>query len=336
MGSAVITREDECGLALGRLASIVEQVSELQQQGHQMLLVTSGAVAFGKQKLRQEILMSMSVRQSLLARESKKLMVPPRACAAAGQSGLMSLYEAMFVQYGLRTAQILVTKPDFDNENTRTNLSSTLNELLKLNIIPIINTNDAVSPPPQPDVDLHGVISIKDNDSLAARVAVEISADLLILLSDVDGLYSSPPGTEGSRLIRTYTPDSDDFKVVCGEKSRVGVGGMDSKVKAATWALDRDISVVIANGFGEEIIRGIMTGKNVGTFFTKEKSDGTPVDILAANVRRGSRDLLALLPEQRADVIRCLAASLIDKQDAILSANKQDLTDARQSGRLVR
>lgn len=332
MGSAVITREDECGLALGRLASIVEQVSELQQQGHQMLLVTSGAVAFGKQKLRQEIMMSMSVRQTILARDFQSPMLPPRACAAAGQSGLMSLYEAMFVQYGLRTAQILVTKPDFDNESSRTNLRSTLIELLKMNIIPIINTNDAVSPPPQPDVDLQGVISIKDNDSLAARVATETSADLLILLSDVEGLYSSPPGTEGSRLIHTYCPEANGNSIVFGEKSRVGVGGMDSKVKAATWALERDVSVVIADGFGEQIIRSIMKGKNVGTFFTKAKAYGTPVDIQAANVRQGSRALLNLFPEQRADVIRRLATSLIENQEEILTANKEDLVEATHAG----
>lgn len=332
MGSAVITREDECGLALGRLASIVEQVSELQQQGHQMLLVTSGAVAFGKQKLRQEIMMSMSVRQTLLHRVFQNPMLPPRACAAAGQSGLMSLYEAMFVQYGLRTAQILVTRPDFENESSRTNLRSTLIELLKMNIIPIINTNDAVSPPPEADVDLQGVISIKDNDSLAARVAAEVSADLLILLSDVEGLYSSPPGTEGSRLIHTYSPETNGVNIVYGEKSRVGLGGMDSKVKAATWALDRDVSVVIADGFGEQIIRSIMKGKKVGTFFTKAKAYGTPIDIQAANVRQGSRALLNLFPEQRADVIRRLATSLIDNQEEILAANKEDLIEARVAG----
>lgn len=134
--------------------------------------------------------------------------------------------------------QILLTKPDFYNDSTRSNLRATLNELLRLNIIPIINTNDAVAPPPQADSDLQGVISIKDNDSLAARVAAELKADLLILMSDVEGLYSKPPGEEGSRLLDTFNPNITTG-VEFGQKSRVGTGGMDSKVKAAVWALSQ-------------------------------------------------------------------------------------------------
>ena len=112
-----------------------------------------------------------------------------RPNAAVGQSGLQALYETMFRNYGIIVGQVLVTKSDFYNEETRTQLFSTLNELMALNIIPIINTNDAVSPPPQKDEDVEGILGIKDNDSLAARVAVEINADLAILMSDVDGIY---------------------------------------------------------------------------------------------------------------------------------------------------
>ncbi|MEQ2193820.1 hypothetical protein XENOCAPTIV_015240, partial [Xenoophorus captivus] len=132
LGSAVITRGDECGLALGRLASIVEQVAMLQNQGREMMIVTSGAVAFGKQRLRHEILLFLwmsFVLQSVPVLEA-------RACAAAGQSGLMALYEAMFTQYSTCTAQ----------------------ELLRMNIVPIINTNDAVVPPPEPNSDLQGYV----------------------------------------------------------------------------------------------------------------------------------------------------------------------------------
>ncbi|CAG2055049.1 unnamed protein product, partial [Timema podura] len=338
LGSAVITREDENGLALGRLASIVEQVAECQIEGRECIMVTSGAVAFGKQKLTQELLMSLSMRETLSpkdhTREDAGLLLEPRAAAAVGQSGLMSLYDAMFAQYGVKLAQVLVTKPDFYNEETRRNLFSTLSELISLNIVPIINTNDAVSPPPQADDDLAGqVISIKDNDSLAAMLAAEVQADLLILMSDVDGIYTKPPSQEGARLLRTYTPDMNDT-VQFGKKSRVGTGGMDGKVEAATWALEHGVSVVICNGMQEKAIKTILAGRKIGTFFTDSNHavGTTSVDVLAENARQGSRVLQTLAPEERAHCIHTLADLLVSKQNKILEANAKDLAEATKNG----
>ncbi|CAD5118223.1 DgyrCDS6945 [Dimorphilus gyrociliatus] len=331
LGSAVITREDECGLALGRLGSIVEQVAQLQHKGHQMMIVTSGAVAFGKQKLRKEIAMSMTMRQTIATIDTNQGL-EPRACAAAGQSGLMSLYEAMFSQYGLRTAQILVTKPDIYNDSSRQHLRSTINELLRLNIVPIINANDAVASPAEADMDLQGIISVKDNDSLSARLAVELSAELLILLSDVNGLYSSPPGTDGSRLLSTYNPSSDLANVVYGGKSRVGLGGMESKVSSASWALQHGTNVVIANGFQSDAITNVVEGKKIGTFFTPLQQTTTPIEIQAAKARDGGRELQQLSPTQRSEIINHLANSLLDNQNEILVANKHDLEEARRIG----
>uniref|UniRef100_A0A8C9RMA1 Delta-1-pyrroline-5-carboxylate synthase n=1 Tax=Scleropages formosus TaxID=113540 RepID=A0A8C9RMA1_SCLFO len=312
LGSAVVTRGDECGLALGRLASIVEQVAMLQNQGREMLIVTSGAVAFGKQRLRHEILLSQSVRQALHSGQNqlKEMSVPvleARACAAAGQSGLMALYEAMFTQYSTCTAQILVTNLDFHDEQKRRNLSSTLLELLRMNIVPIINTNDAVVPPPVPNSDLQGVnvISIKDNDSLAARLAVEMKADLLIALSDVQGLYDSPPGTDDAKLIDIFYP-GDQQSITFGSKSRVGIGGMEAKVKAALWALQGGTSVVIANGTDPKVtghvITDIVDGKKVGTFFSEVKPAGPTVEQQAEMARQGGRTLASLLPEQVSEI----------------------------------
>ncbi|KAG7507503.1 hypothetical protein JOB18_036306 [Solea senegalensis] len=342
LGSAVVTRGDECGLALGRLASIVEQVAMLQNQGREMMIVTSGAVAFGKQRLRHEILLSQSVRQALHSghNQLKDMSLPvleARACAAAGQSGLMALYEAMFTQYSTCTAQVLVTNLDFHDDQKRQNLNSTLQELLRMNIVPIINTNDAVVPPPEPNSDLQGVISIKDNDSLAARLAVEMKADLLIALSDVEGLYDSPPGTDDAKLIDIFYP-GDQQSITYGTKSRVGIGGMEAKVKAALWALQGGTSVVIANGTHPKVtghvITDIVEGKKVGTFFSEIKPAGPTVEQQTEVARSSGRTLASLHPDQRSEIICHLAELLTERKEAILAANKKDMDLAVNAGHL--
>ncbi|CAG5905729.1 unnamed protein product [Menidia menidia] len=375
LGSAVVTRGDECGLALGRLASIVEQVAMLQNQGREMVIVTSGAVAFGKQRLRHEILLSQSVRQALHSghnqlKDMSLSVLEARACAAAGQSGLMALYEAMFTQYSTCTAQVLVTNLDFHDDEKRQNLHSTLQELLRMNIVPIINTNDAVVPPPEPDSDLQGVnvgtdsmgatlevvrvaagvlkglaeslvctvISIKDNDSLAARLAVEMKADLLIALSDVEGLYNSPPGTDDAKLIDIFYP-GDQQSITYGTKSRVGIGGMEAKVKAALWALHGGTSVVIANGTNPKVtghvITDIVEGKKVGTFFSETKPAGPSVEEQTEKARNCGRSLASLQPDQRSEIIRHLAELLTERKEMILTANKMDMDVAYSTGRLA-
>ncbi|XP_034656249.1 delta-1-pyrroline-5-carboxylate synthase [Drosophila subobscura] len=342
LGSAVITREDNHGLALGRLASIVEQVAECHLEGREVMMVTSGAVAFGKQKLAQELLMSLSMRETLNPKEGKEFdgaTLEPRAAAAVGQSGLMSLYDAMFAQYGVKIAQVLVTKPDFYNEETRNNLFCTLSELISLNIVPIINTNDAVSPPmfirdDEPAGGARRGIPIKDNDSLSAMLAAEVQADLLILMSDVDGIYNKPPWEDGAKLMHTYSSD-DSNSIEFGKKSKVGTGGMDSKVKAATWALDRGVSVVICNGMQEKAIKTIIGGRKVGTFFTEATEHSTnavPVEVMAENARTGSRQMQALTPAQRASAVDTLADLLVSREKFILEANAKDLAEAQKNG----
>uniref|UniRef100_A0A671NBT5 Delta-1-pyrroline-5-carboxylate synthase n=1 Tax=Sinocyclocheilus anshuiensis TaxID=1608454 RepID=A0A671NBT5_9TELE len=336
LGSAVVTRGDECGLALG--FSHKYNVVLTNRDGREMMIVTSGAVAFGKQRLRHEILLSQSVRQALHSGQNqlKDMSLPvleARACAAAGQSGLMALYEAMFTQYSTCTAQILVTNLDFHDDQKRRNLNSTLHELLRMNIVPIINTNDAVVPPPEPNSNLQGVnvISIKDNDSLAARLAVEMRADLLIALSDVEGLYDSPPGSDDAKLLDTFYP-GDQHSITYGTKSRVGIGGMEAKVKAALWALQGGTSVVIANGTHPKVtghvITDIVEGKKVGTFFSEVKPAGPTVEQQTEMARSAGRTLASLEPEQRSDIICTLADLLTERKDEILSANKKDMEHA--------
>lgn len=137
----------------------------------------------------------------------------------------MALYGAMFSQYGIKTAQVLVNKLDFYNEYTRENLQSTLNALIDLNIVPILNTNDAIANKPGADAiyDVKGLISINDNDSLAARLAVLIESDLLLIMSDVNGLYNRPPTESDSHLIDTFNP-LRNVSIEFGDKSDVGTG----------------------------------------------------------------------------------------------------------------
>ncbi|XP_049552963.1 delta-1-pyrroline-5-carboxylate synthase isoform X3 [Orcinus orca] len=273
-----------------------------------MMLVTSGAVAFGKQRLRHEILLSQSVRQAL----------------HSGQNQLKEM--------------ILVTNLDFHDEQKRRNLNGTLHELLRMNIVPIVNTNDAVVPPAEPNSDLQGVnvISVKDNDSLAARLAVEMKTDLLIVLSDVEGLFDNPPGSDDAKLIDIFYP-GDQQSVTFGTKSRVGMGGMEAKVKAALWALQGGTSVVIANGthpkVSGHVITDIVEGKKVGTFFSEVKPAGPTVEQQGEMARSGGRMLATLEPEQRAEIIHHLADLLTDQRDEILLANKKDLEEAE--GRLA-
>jgi len=361
LGSAVVTREDECGVALGRLASIVEQVSELQNAGKEMVIVTSGAVAFGKQRLRNELTMQKTMRESL-KHQSTMGYLEPRACAAVGQGGLVSLYEAMFSQYGLTCAQVLVTKPDFQNSYSMANLKATLEELISMHCVPIVNENDVIAQPPLPDSDLVGapnkdtrrnldrfqgyqsasdaakgqVISLKDNDSLAALFCVEMNADLLILLSDVDGIFTGPPEEENSRLLSVFRP-SDSSLIKYGASSRVGRGGMESKVQSAMFAVENGVSVVIANGHFKEMntINDIVNGKKIGTFFTTAEENGNSADDMAIKARAGGRALQSLTPDQRADVIYRLADLLIIRQEHILAANQRDLDAAQRAGNLA-
>ena len=338
LGSAVLTRTDQGGIALGRLASIVEQVSELHAQGREIMMVTSGAVAFGRQRLKKELMMSQSVRETIRNQSSEiftlngKKPVDSRACAAAGQSGLMSLYESMFSQYGISTAQVLVSKRDLDQDN-RFHLQSTLDNLLDLAIVPIINTNDAVVAPPDPDVDLEGAITIRDNDSLAARLAVQTRSSLLVLMSDVDGLFTAPPGTENSRLIHIYsTKTMSNQAIKFGKKSSVGLGGMDSKVQAALWSLEQGTSTVICNGCFTKgaVLTDVVDGKKVGTFFTDAAVESADASNQAAEAKEGSRKLQQLSTAERKEILHNLADLLEEHEQEIMSNNHIDVANAKK------
>ena len=176
--------------------------------------------------------------------------------------------------------KVLVTKADFQNQQTLNNLKSTLNYLLESNIVPILNTNDAIAYPECKDID--GAVNINDNDSLAARLATMTDSDLLLLMSDVEGVYNKPPSETGSRIFYNFNPQVDGKGINFGEKSNVGTGGMESKISAARFALENNCSVVICNGKKQNAIVDIVKGKKVGTFFTNE-AQGISNEILAMN-----------------------------------------------------
>jgi delta-1-pyrroline-5-carboxylate synthetase len=214
MGTSVVSTNGDA--ALGRLASLVEQVSVLKRQGKEVLLVTSGSIGIGRKKLHKQILLSSSLRmhvQGNNAMHQHHLMESKKgAMAAAGQIGLMALYETLFSLYDIACSQILVTESDFKTEEHRANIRATLLHLLELDVIPIVNENDAVSV---------GIIKkgseetiFTDNDSLASLVAGEIQANLLILLTDVQGLYDKPPSEPNAKVISIFVPEKPDLFVI--------------------------------------------------------------------------------------------------------------------------
>ncbi|CAF0778020.1 unnamed protein product [Rotaria sp. Silwood1] len=311
LGTALITRENEDDLAIGRLASTVEQVSQLQNKGRQMLLVTSGAVALDRQVLCKEAMMTMTMRRSLSPKdilENSRVAIQRQACATFGQKGLMSFYERI-----------------------RKNLQATLNELLNLNIICILNTNDAVAPCTDTDAEVTAAkdeIVINDNDSLAAHLAVLISADLLLIMNDVNGLYAGPPELEGSRFLNTFCPKQDSQLITFGARSKVGTGGMESKVKCASWALDHE--------------------KKIGIFFRKVPNQLLPVDVQATKGqvvhRRRLADglmlkqittptsVLLVIFESRPDSVPQIAALSICSGNGLLL---KDGSDAKYSNEIL-
>lgn len=342
IGSAVITHSNG-KLSAPRLASIVEQIVEMQHQGREMLLVSSGAVAFGRKKIRDEIQKSRSMREIAadLNLPHRKASEENRAAAAVGQSSLMSFYESLFQQYDCKVAQVLVTDANFRNELSRRQLRRIFNDLLSYKIIPIVNTNDAVEatladlvPNGHVDVkpaDMRDII-IADNDSLASNLAVELESDLMIILSNVDGIYSGPPDSKESKFFSTFSAKEVlHNNVKFGSKSNVGLGGMESKIKSALWALKRGTSVVICNGKKDESILKIVEGERIGTFIAEVDENANQIEP-AARANNGSKALVNLGVQERSQLIDNIADAIQENKDKIFTENKRDLEKSAANG----
>ncbi|XP_068643820.1 delta-1-pyrroline-5-carboxylate synthase-like [Aristolochia californica] len=330
VGTAVVTRADG-RLALGRIGALCEQVKELNSQGFEVILVTSGAVGAGRQRLRYRRL----VNSSFADLQKPQLELDGKACAAVGQSGLMALYDALFSQLDVTSSQLLVTDKDFHNPDFRKQLSETVQSLLALRVVPVFNENDAISTRKAPYEDSSGIFW--DNDSLAALLALELKADLLVLMSDVEGLYSGPPGEPHSRLIRTYVKEKHQGEITFGDKSRVGRGGMTAKVKAAVYAADAGTPVVIASGYATDSIIKVLQGERVGTLFHHDARMWIPLKEIGARemalaARDCSRRIQGLSSRERRKILLDIADALESNESVIKAENEADVASAEHCG----
>lgn len=330
VGTAVVTRGDG-RLALGRLGALCEQLKDINAQGYEVILVTSGAVGLGRQRLRYRRLANSSFADL----QNPQNDFDGKACAAVGQSSLMALYDTMFSQLDVTSSQLLVTDSVFRDEAFRKQLSETVKSLLKLRVVPIFNENDAVSTRKAPYEDSSGIFW--DNDSLAGLLALELKADLLVLLSDVEGLYDGPPTDPKSKLIHTYVKEIHHGEITFGDKSRVGRGGMTAKVNAAVCAAYGGIPVVITSGYATDNIKKVLRGDRIGTVFHQDAHLWTLVKEegardLAVSARESSRQLRALGSKDRRKILLDVADALVANEGQIIAENEADIAVAQENG----
>ena len=242
-------------LNLTKMERLVRELCELRNQGKEVILVSSGAIAVGKKTI------------NLNPDDSQ---VPlKQACAAIGQAKLMMIYERLFAEYNHLTAQILMTKHTIVDQVNRKNAQNTFSQLLQLGVIPVVNENDTVA--------VHEVEdTIGDNDFLSAVVCALVDADLLILLSDIDGLYTDDPRANKNARFVEVVEHLDENLMQMGKEttgSNVGTGGMSAKLHAATVAVNSGADMVIANGKDVSVIHKIMEGRKYGTLFVGKRDE---------------------------------------------------------------
>lgn len=272
VGTNVVMRGDG-KVALGLLCGLVEGVAALREQGVEVLLVSSGAVGLGVERL------GLPARPTALAEV--------QACAAVGQSRLMALYDDAFDRLGCRIAQVLLTEDDFRDPVRHGNLRATLQSLLTLGVIPIVNENDTVS-----TIELDRPLRagegaapqriFGDNDKLSALLLEHVGADLLVLLSDVDGLYDRDPQAAGARVVPHVPVVTDEVLGLAHGGNGRGRGGMLSKLESVRIALEAGAQVVIANGRTPQVLERLMAGEAVGTRFGSFTSAGRELAVEAA------------------------------------------------------
>lgn len=253
-GTNILTTTDG-NIALSRIYSFIESIAELKKQDKEIIIVSSGAVGMGIKKL------GLSSKPDLVTLK--------QACAAVGQGQLMYIYEEAFNKFSIVTAQLLLTEDAFSNRKKYLSLRNTLNTLLSLGVIPIINENDAISTNELESYKCDGIkVCFGDNDKLSALVMSKLDADLLVILSDVDGLYDDDPRVnKNAKIIRMVEEVTPEIEALGFEASKKGRGGMKTKLEAVKVVTNSGGMAIIANGKKPDIIRHISNGKGTGTVF---------------------------------------------------------------------
>ena len=252
IGSSSLTHTETGSLNLDKMERLIRILTDLRNQGKDVILVTSGAIAVGRKAL------------GLVDRPTERSV--KQACAAVGQASLMMVYQKLFAEYNQIAAQILMTKYTMINDISRINAKNTFGELFKMGVIPIVNENDTVS---TEELDL----DFGDNDTLSAIVTALVGGDLLILLSDIDGLYTDDPhNNKDAKLISNVAEINDDlYEMAKSSSSNVGTGGMATKISAAKIATASGADMVITNGDNVRNIHHIIEGVEIGTLFQAHK-----------------------------------------------------------------
>lgn len=258
IGSSSLQHAETGDMDYTRLEKLVRELCDISNQGKEVVLVTSGAIAAGKKAVHLK---------DFSAETQAESMAMKQACSAIGQARLMMVYQKLFSEYNHVAAQILMTKNTIVDDLNRYNAHNTFYQLLKMGVIPVVNENDTVAT---------YEIEIGDNDTLSAIVAALIDADLLILLSDIDGLYTDDPRTNPDAKFIEQVDELTDELMGMGKAStgsNVGTGGMNTKMIAAKIATKSDVDMIIANSKDLGVLHRIMNGKNEGTLFVAHKDE---------------------------------------------------------------
>ena len=253
IGSSSLTHPDTGYLDLIQLEILVREISDLRNQGKDVILVSSGAIMVGS--------------KTMGYKKKPDKLSEKQACAAIGQAKLMMIYQKLFAEYNQVASQSLMTKNTMLNKLNRMNAKNTFNELLHMGAIPIVNENDTIST---------YEIEFGDNDTLSAVVAALVEADLLILLSDIDGLFTDDPHKNPDAKFIHVVDSLDDKLKAMGKGStgsNVGTGGMATKLAAAEIASSAGTDMIIANGKDFHVIHKIIQGKDYGTLFLSHPKD---------------------------------------------------------------